>query len=142
MHTPLRRLLILLALATSAPLQADLVVVTPARSEVDSLSREDVINIFMGRFRQFPRGGTAHPIDLPGHHPDRARFYQLLINKSPAEVNAYWARLTFSGKTRPPPEARSVAEATDWLARQEGAIGYLDRSRVDARHRIVLELGR
>lgn len=142
MRAPLRLLLVLLALAPAAPLRADLVVVTPARGEVGPLSREDVINIFMGRYRQFPRGGAAHPIDLPENHPDRSRFYLQLINKSPAEVNAYWARLTFSGKTRPPPQARTVAEAIDWLARQEGAIGYLDRSQTDARHRIVLELGR
>lgn len=142
MFTNLRHLLVLLALTASVPIRADLVVVTPARGEVGPLSREDVINIFMGRFRQFPRGGVAHPVDLPEHHPDRARFYLQLINKSPAEVNAYWARLTFSGKTRPPPQARTVSEAIDWLARQEGAIGYLDRSLIDARHRIVLELGR
>lgn len=68
---------------------------------IETLSRTDVINIFMGRFRQLPSGATAQPIDIPVS-PVRAQFYRVLVNKEPAEMNAYWARLVFARRTVPP----------------------------------------
>ena len=120
---------------------ADLLVVVNARSGVDRLTADQVINIFMGRYRQLPYGIPARPIDQPESSPERARFYRLLVNKDLAEINAYWARLTFSGKASPPRQAGSLNEVEQWLATQPGAIGYLDSSQVDARFRAVLNLG-
>ena len=120
--------------------EADLVVVVNARSGVERLTLDEVVNIFMGRYRQLPSGIVARPIDQPEANPAKARFYNLLVNKDLAEINAYWARLTFSGKTSPPVQAKSAAEIIDRLARQPGAIAYLERSQVDPRVRIVLEL--
>ena len=44
---------------------AEPVVVVNARSAVPKLSRDEVINIFLGRYRQLPTGETALPIDQP-----------------------------------------------------------------------------
>jgi hypothetical protein len=121
---------------------ADLVVVVNANSGVDKLSRDEVVNIFLGRYRQLPSGIAALPVDQPPTDPAKARFYDLLVNKDLTEINAYWARLIFSGKTSPPLQATNAAEVMDWLARRKGAIGYIDRLQVDARLRIVLDLER
>lgn len=133
-------LILALALAPGAPARADLVMVVNARSGVSRLSQDEAVDIFMGRYRQLPSGQPALPVDLPAADPDRGRFYRLLLNKDLAEVNAYWARLVFSGKARPPRQADSSEAALDWLVRQPGAIGYLDRKRLDHRLRVVLEL--
>jgi hypothetical protein len=119
---------------------ADLVVVVNARSGVERLTTDEVINIFMGRYRQLPSGIKALPIDQPETLPEKARFYRLLVNKELPEINAYWARLIFSGKTIPPQQARNTAEVMDWLTKKRGAIGYIERSQVDSRVKIVLEL--
>ncbi|TCJ18043.1 hypothetical protein EZJ19_03825 [Parasulfuritortus cantonensis] len=138
------RLLLLLALLLPAwaRADADLVLVVNAKSGVDRLTQEEAVNIFMGRYRQLPSGIPAVPIDQPDTQPEKALFYRLLVNKDLAEINAYWARLLFSGRTSPPHQAKSAAEALDLLARQRGAIGYIERSQVDARVKIVLDLGR
>jgi ABC-type phosphate transport system substrate-binding protein len=140
----LPRVLLLLGLALLPwwSANADLVVVVNAKSGVDKLSVDEVINIVMGRYRQLPSGIPAQPIDQPESQPERARFYRLLVNKDLPEINAYWARLIFSGKTRPPQQANSQAEVVNWLASQRGAIGYMERSQVDSRFQIVLDLGR
>lgn len=119
---------------------ADLVVVVNARSGVEKLTQEEIVNIFLGRYRQLPSGIVALPVDHPPTAPIRARFYALLVDKDLAEINAYWARLIFSGKTSPPRQALSTADVIDWLARQKGAIGYLERGQADARVKIVLDL--
>ena len=86
----------------------DIVVVVNPGSGVESLSRNDVINIFLGGFRRLPSGIAALPVDLPQGNPVREEFYRLLVGKNPAEINTYWSRLIFSGKTRPPLQATRV----------------------------------
>src|SRR5512146_3193205 len=84
----------LLALAPAAR-AGDLVVVVNPKSGVHQLSRDEVINIFLGRYRQLPGGIAAEPLDLPAGVADRALFYERLVGKDQAEINAYWARLVF-----------------------------------------------
>lgn len=138
-HLRFPALLAVLAALASCPAAAELVVVANAGSGVERLSRDEVINIFLGRYRQLPSGLAALPIDQPAEQPLKAQFYRKLVNKDLAEINAYWARLTFSGKTSPPRQAANAAEVVDWLAHTRGAIGYVERDMVDARIRIVME---
>lgn len=134
-----RHFLLLLALWPMLSAAEPLVVVVNPASGVEALTRNDVINIFLGRFRQFPSGIAAQPIDLPVS-PARAQFYRALVNKEPAEINAYWARLLFSGRTSPPLQAESMEEAITALHAHPGGIAYLERGKVSGREKIVLEL--
>lgn len=131
---------LILGLATLAtPAWAELVVVANPKSGIDRLSRQDVVHLFMGRLRQLPSGIPAVPHDLPVESSDHAAFYRQLVNKDVSEIRAYWTRLVFSGGVRPPRAADGPAELVRLIAADPGAIGYLDRSRVDARLRIVYE---
>jgi hypothetical protein len=104
--------------------QQELIIVVNAKG-IDSLSQNDVINIFLGRLRQFPTGQQAYPIDQPEQNPLRALFYEALVHKSLAEIKSYWSRLIFSGKTSPPYEASATETVQDWLLNTSGGIGYL-----------------
>ena len=97
--------------------------------------------MYMGRYRQLPSGISAKPLDLPASYPEKVIFYRLLVNKELAEINSYWARLTFSGRTSPPIEAKSNEEVLKIINRTPGAIGYMDRSKIDASVVLVYELG-
>ena len=141
MRTLKLRLLVFLAIAMPVLAHAEsIVVVVNPGSGVDTLSRNEVINIFLGSFRQLPSGIAALPIDLPPGHPARAEFYRLLVGKNPAEINTYWARLIVSGKTRPPIQAQQVEDAMSMVQGSIGAITYLERSKVSGRLKIVFEL--
>lgn len=121
---------------------AELVVVVNTRSGVESLSREQVVNIFMGRHRLFPHGGRAVPLDAPADSPERTQFYRLLINKEPQEVNAYWARLVFTGRTQPPLEQPSTKAVIDRLETDPRAIAYVDDALVTRNMQMVMKLTR
>lgn len=140
------RFLFLAAIAVAIPVgtteAADLVVIAHPKSGIDKLGRNDVINIFLGRFRQLPSGLTAIPVDLPADNGERNAFYRQLVNKELAEINAYWARLVFSGRTTPPRQANTVDEALDFVATTPGAIGYVDRGQVNGRVKVVFDLAR
>ncbi|OQW87903.1 MAG: hypothetical protein BWK72_11455 [Rhodoferax ferrireducens] len=121
---------------------AEPVVVVSAASALHQLSQEEVVNIFLGRYRRLPTGDTALPIDQPEASVVRAEFYRRLVNKDVNEINAYWSRLIFSGRTSPPLQVNSAAEVIVLLLGQPGSVAYMERSQVDKRLRIVMEFPR
>jgi ABC-type phosphate transport system substrate-binding protein len=136
------RPLLLLALLWAPPLAAGpLVVIVNPASKVERMTREEVLNLFMGRTRKLPSGVLAIPVDQEGAAPERAAFYLALAHKELPEISAYWARLLFSGQASPPRQAAGTDEVLDMVRSNKGAIGYIDQRRVDKRVRVVLEVG-
>lgn len=133
--------LVCLMLMPAVAYSEDMVVVANPQSGIVSLSREEVINIFLGRYRQLSSGISAQPVDSPATHPDKARFYHLLVSKDLAEINAYWSRLIFSGRTAPPTTAKSQEDLLHIIRKTPGAIGYVSRSKADSGVILVYELG-
>ncbi|PPC77013.1 hypothetical protein C4K68_11330 [Pokkaliibacter plantistimulans] len=116
-----------------------LVVVVSTQAAITQLDRYQLINIFMGRYRRLPDGGEAIPLDIGKQSEQKALFYKQLVGKPLADINAYWARLIFSGKTRPPQQVDSTEQALQQVADNPTMIAYVQRSQVDARFRIVYE---
>lgn len=135
--------LIFCCLIAFAPLaRADLVLVANPHSGIERLTQDEVVNIYLGRYRRLTSGIAAEPVELVADDSElRARFYRSLVNKSLAEINAYWARLVFSGKTRPPQLVHSVENALQYVAAHPGALAYLERSQIDRRVKVVFEFG-
>jgi len=142
---PFRRLILLCSLflllaQPAAEVRAELVVVVNARCGVAAMTRNEVINIFFGRNHQYFNRVEAQPVDLPDAHPDRKRFYSMLVGKDLSEVNAYWSRQVFSGRMQPPVKVNSADEVLKWVVSHPGGIGFVDLAKADARVRVVYEL--
>jgi len=118
----------------------NLVVIVNPSSGITQLTREQAIRIFLGQYRKLPSGAVAMPIDLRRDGPERQQFYALLVNRDPAQMSSYWARLVFSGEASPPFPARDARTALDLVATNPSAIAYVDSAAVDNRVRVVLEL--
>ena len=140
--TNMRHLFItlLLALAAWPAFAANWVLVTSAKSGVTHLSQDEVTNIYLGRYRRLDSGLTAEPLDQPADSAIKADFYRHVVDKSPAEINAYWARLVFSGKTKPPPTVSNSEEAIRFVMTHPGALAYVERSKADKRVVVVFEI--
>lgn len=131
-------LLLVASLGSAFALADELVVVVGAATHIERISREEVSDIFLGRYRQLPSGETAVPVD---NTQSMEMFYRKLVGRSTAEIGAYWAQLRFSGRAKPP-EQQPQADALERVASTPGAITYVDRSKVDKRVRVILELER
>ncbi len=121
---------------------AEPVVIVHPDSGVQSLTRDDVINIFMGRQKRLPSGIVALPVEQARPAATRARFYQLLVKKDLPDISAYWARLLYSGQAQPPRQADSAEEVLELVSQNRGAIGVVDGAQADRRVRVVFDLGR
>ena len=131
--------LVMLPLMSAVRAQTLVVIVNPAIG-VQHLSRREVMDIFLGRYRTFPSGASALPIDLDVSSTARKQFYLLLAHKDSSDMGSYWARLTFSGKISPPFAVSDARMAIDIVANNPNAIAYVDRAAVDGRVRIALEI--
>lgn len=131
--SPLLLLLVLLARAT----QAEVVIVVHPDNPVQTLSQRQLVDLYMGRAQHFPDGTLALRIDLPPESATRAAFYRGLVNKSVAEVNAYWARLLFTGRASPPQPLNDAPGVLAAVRANRNAIGYLDSAAVDGSVKVV-----
>lgn len=91
----------------------------------------------MGRSRVLPNGKFALPLDQSLLRPD---FYQKLTARPIEQINAYWARIIFTGQGSPPallPDDRAVLKT---VSENEGAIGYVNKTSVESDVHILLGL--
>lgn len=126
------------AVAFAAPtVQADVVVVAANGSSIPPLSRNQVAEIFLGKFSEAPDGRPVVPIDLAESSAVREEFYTVFASKSAPQLRSYWTRMVFIGRGLPPRTANSPGEVKALLAANLRAIAYLDRRDVDASLKIV-----
>ena len=116
----------------------DLVVIVSARSSVTALRPDQVAAIFLGQSARFPDGIEAVPLDQRLGSPLRDEFYARVANKTPARLTAHWSKLVFTGRGQPPAEVADSAAVRRKVADNPDAIGYIDRSALDASVRAVL----
>jgi len=126
----------LLTLAQAA--SAQVAVIVNPKSSMASMTPEQAAAIFMGKTQTLPSGQTAVPADLPESSQAREIFYSKAAGKSPAQVKATWARLTFSGKATPPKEVPTASDVKKHVAANPDAIGYIEKSAVDSTVKVVL----
>jgi ABC-type phosphate transport system substrate-binding protein len=127
---------VLLLLSSAAA--ADVAVIANVRNPLDGLTGKQVQDIFLGRTRSFPNDRFALPIDQSS--PLRSEFYQRLTGRSLEQINAYWARILFTGQASPPLRVPDDAAVLRTIRENEGAIGYIDKSQADGSVRVLLIL--
>lgn len=119
---------------------ADIVVVVHPESPVKHLTARAVSDLYLGRKVTVGDGEPLLVLDQPGDSPLRERFFRRLNGMDPRRVNAYWARLQFSGDVQPPTPLTGSQAVLDVVRRNPRAIGYVDASEVGAADHIVLLL--
>ncbi len=131
--------LILCCASLSAVLsaQAQIAVVVGAKSPAAALASDQVAALFLGKSDQIPGVGTALLLDQMESSPVREQFYTKVVGKSGPQVKAAWSRLVFSGKATPPKEIASSAEVKKMVANNANAIGYIEKSAVDASVKVL-----
>ncbi|MFZ6861304.1 hypothetical protein ACO0K7_01580 [Undibacterium sp. Ji67W] len=130
-------LMTVVAMAFFRSASAELVVITNANNGINKLSKTEIVNLYMGKNRKFPNGLTALPIDLRNTETEKAEFYASLTGKELPEINSYRARLHFSGLGSPPLQAESMDEVLNIVGENKGAIGYIDRKKLDKRVKLI-----
>lgn len=128
----------LLLLISSTYTVAEIVIIGNLENDQQTLTALQVQDIFMGRTRAFPNGEFVSPYD---QLELRTSFYQSLTNRPIEQINAYWARLMFSGQTSPPKKTADDENVIKKVQENKGAIGYINKESFNEKNvRILLTL--
>jgi ABC-type phosphate transport system substrate-binding protein len=123
---------VLAALTVSAaPAFAEVVVVVNAANG-EAVSKDTIASVYLGKSTAFT------PIDQADGSPLRNEFYKKVTDKEAAQAKALWSKLVFTGKATPPKEVASSADVKKAIAANPKAIGYIEKSAVDASVKVVL----
>ena len=116
--------LLLFALSPNL-LAAESYAIFSLNNDFKQLSKSKARMLFRGKAKSL-QGKRIELSDWPSNTENRQAFYQMLLGKDQAQMNAYWAGLSFSGKARPPKEMKSasIEELLQWLAQKDTRIGY------------------
>jgi hypothetical protein len=81
MRHALALLLVAALLNMRTAIAGNLVVVVNPSSGIEKLTRNQTIDIFLGRYRKLPSGAVAIPIDLRADTPERKEFSSERISR-------------------------------------------------------------
>lgn len=117
--------------------QEKIVVVTNRNNDVQAMDKKGLIDLFMGKYSAFPNGKEATPIDVESEGELKSQFYQSLVGLPLARVNAYWSRLKFSGRVKPPAIEQTIDDIKLRLEEDESALAYVYESYVTDNMKVV-----
>ena len=130
---------LLLSLAMAGTGTADVVVVVSSKCAVSTLSKDQVMDIFLGKTTRFPDGAPAVPVDQAEGSAARDEFYATFANKSPAQVKAHWTKIIFTGRGQPPKSVSNSIEVRKLIAANPLVISYIERSAVDSTVKVLVQ---
>ena len=104
---------------------------------MSTLSVEQASDIFLNG-SSFPGGSQAVAIDQSEGSPIHDEFYTKVASKSSPQLKAYWYKVIFTGKGRPPKEVPDSATIKRIVVDNPTAIGYIEKGAVDASVKVVL----
>ena len=132
MKTPALGALIFAMLA-AAYVRADdiVVIVNPAAKPI---SKEQIADLYLGRI------GGLTPIDQPVGSAIYVEFYKKATGRDLAQVKAIWSRILFNGRGLPPKRLPNSAAVKQAVAANPDAVGYIEKSAVDASVKVALPL--
>lgn len=129
--------LIMLVCFLYAPLSYAEVAVIVNSANQNTLSESDISRLFLGKMKSFDSGNSVLPINLKVGDPIRDEFEQKALGKSSQQIKAYWSKLVFSGKGKPPKEMDSVADIIAFVSSNPDAIAYIDSASVTDAVKVV-----
>lgn len=125
-------------LLIAAGAQAETAVIVN-KANANSLTKQQVAKIFLGKSKKFPDGTQAVPVDQSDASASRGAFNAGVLGKSASQLKSYWSRLIFTGKGTPPKDAGVDADVKGLVSANPNIIGYIDAGAVDDSVKVVLK---
>lgn len=126
----------LLLLCFQVKAEKQLAIIASKNSDISTLDEASLQAVFLGLLTKDPQLRTLKPVDLH-NSDDRDFFYQILVGRNRHQMQAYWSRMSFTGRGRPPTEL----EVKDLIAALENnprLIAYVPTDLVNDKVKVLM----
>lgn len=117
-------LLWLVFTCTTFPVTPRVLVITNPDTQLSTLDKKDVMDIFTGKRTRWNGSGKITLAILEDSELHR-EFLQEYVKKTPSQFKNYWRRKVFTGEGRIPRTFANEAELIDFITSTKGAVGYI-----------------
>jgi ABC-type phosphate transport system substrate-binding protein len=116
---------------------ADVAIIAHPSVKSDSLDKKLLSRVYRGEVRSWQDGTKIKVCDLGERGETREQFYDYLGIR-PSRLKSHWMKQLLTGEGEPPDEADSEDEMIKKVMSTPGAIGYVDKNRVDGKVKLLL----
>lgn len=131
-------IVLLLSTLFSTGALADVVIIGHA-SGPDSITQNQVRDIYLNRSQQLPNGERVTAFELSAGTATRAEFHDKITGRNDAQLKAFWSQQVFTGRGQPPAELGNAAAMKASVSTTPGSIGYIDEADVDNSVKVILK---
>ncbi|HWX36587.1 MAG TPA: hypothetical protein VNZ53_55380 [Steroidobacteraceae bacterium] len=124
---------LILALFAVAELRAEEIVVI-VNLAAATISKEQIADLYLGR------SDAWTPIDQAVGSGIYVEFYKKVTGRDSAQIKAIWSRILFTDRGIPPKQLADSAAVKKAVAANPKAVGYIEKSAVDASIRVALSI--
>jgi hypothetical protein len=108
---------LLLLVSTVAAEAAQFKVIVNRSAKSDSLTKQQVSDLFLKKTTKWPDGTVVAAVDQPDSSAVREAFSKEIHGKPASAVKSYWNKQIFSGRDLPPLEKKTDAEVVAYVRR-------------------------
>lgn len=112
---------------------AQVAVVVNKANPVRDISLQRVQDIYLGNTVAWTDHLRIFPVTLKSREEVTKTFFLKALNKKPNDMRRIWIRLMLSGDVSPPKVVGLTSDVLDYVASNEGAIGFVDMTHLDDR---------
>jgi hypothetical protein len=106
---------------------AQMVIIASPELKIDSISKEEIHDIFTGVSADLRSGTRIKPVLLK-KGPAHDEFLSTFIGVKAAQFRPDWMGLLFAGKMLLPPTLDSEAEVVDYVGHHPASLGYIHKA--------------
>ncbi len=119
---------------------AEIVVISNPLSGIENITEEELKDIYLRRKRKTIYGKRANPVDMEGSIELRDQFYSKVTGRTTRQMDRHWSALLFAGEGSPPRILPSQQAVVEHVAETKEAIGFVEKTNVTDKVRIIFEL--
>ena len=105
-------------------LAADMVIIANKNVPDDSLTKEDIKQIFLGKKKKW-KDNSPITVVLAKTGEAHTELLTKYIDRTPSQFNNVWKRLVFTGEAIYPTSFSNDSKVIDFVSSRKGAIGYV-----------------
>lgn len=132
-------LLLVMALQYAVPIRAasgEVVIVANKNVPVDTLSKKDLKNIYLGTKTKWEDKRRIGFVLLESG-PIHKNFIETYIKRSPIQFSRYWKNMVFTGKGDYPKIFNTDQQVIKYLESSDGTIGYISAETLSDKVKII-----
>jgi len=102
----------------------DIVIITNKSVSTDTLKKEDIKNIFIGKMTRWDDNKKIKFVTLQRSRVHKG-FLKKFVKRTPEQYSRHWKKQIFTGKGNKPRSFKTQERLINYVAGTKGAIGYI-----------------